>query len=190
MIFIKKLLIVGAGGHGRCCLDIAKSLSCYDEIAFLDDPMVHDCINGSKVIGKIDEMCSYYLEYEDIFIAIGNNEMRKKWCMQAEMIGYRIVTLISPKADVSPYAAVGKGTIVFPFAQIEANAWIGEGNIISAHTVIHHDAKVEAYGLLYANVIVRPAALIQEKCRIESHCVIQAGTRIPSNQHIPAGTII
>ncbi|MCQ5120890.1 hypothetical protein NE663_01285 [Massilicoli timonensis] len=40
MIFIKKLLIVGAGGHGRCCLDIAKSLSCYDEIAFLDDPMV------------------------------------------------------------------------------------------------------------------------------------------------------
>lgn len=40
VIFIKKLLIVGAGGHGRCCLDIAKSLSCYDEIAFLDDPMV------------------------------------------------------------------------------------------------------------------------------------------------------
>ena len=31
---IRKLLIVGAGGHGRCCLDIIRDLNCYDEISF------------------------------------------------------------------------------------------------------------------------------------------------------------
>ncbi|MFR2767073.1 MAG: hypothetical protein ACLTAI_01250 [Thomasclavelia sp.] len=31
---MKKLLIVGAGGHGRCCLDIVRDLNCYDEISF------------------------------------------------------------------------------------------------------------------------------------------------------------
>ena len=29
-----KLLIIGAGGHGRCCLDIARSMNIYDDIAF------------------------------------------------------------------------------------------------------------------------------------------------------------
>ncbi|MFQ7840628.1 hypothetical protein NQ543_06950 [Thomasclavelia spiroformis DSM 1552] len=28
------MLIVGAGGHGRCCLDIIRDLNCYDEISF------------------------------------------------------------------------------------------------------------------------------------------------------------
>lgn len=36
-IIIKKLLIIGSGGHGRCCLDIARDMNIYDQIAFLDE---------------------------------------------------------------------------------------------------------------------------------------------------------
>ena len=34
---MRKLLIIGAGGHGRCCLDIARDMDIFDEISFLDD---------------------------------------------------------------------------------------------------------------------------------------------------------
>ena len=46
-----KLIIVGAGGHGRCCLDIAREK--YDEIVFLDDGLVGQIVNDFKVIDKI-----------------------------------------------------------------------------------------------------------------------------------------
>ena len=46
-----KLIIVGAGGHGRCCLDIAREK--YAEIVFLDDGLVGQIVNDCKVIGKI-----------------------------------------------------------------------------------------------------------------------------------------
>ena len=34
---MKKLLIIGAGGHGRVVADSAESTKKYQEIAFLDD---------------------------------------------------------------------------------------------------------------------------------------------------------
>ncbi|NCC55872.1 MAG: sialic acid O-acetyltransferase, partial [Erysipelotrichia bacterium] len=98
---MKKLLIVGAGGHGRCCLDIARSMNIYDEIFFLDDGRVNEIINDCKVIGTIDEMTSYYIEYEHIFIAVGNNGLRKKLQEQAKRIGYSVDILCSPRAVVS-----------------------------------------------------------------------------------------
>ena len=48
---MKKLLIIGAGGHGRCCFDIAKRMNLYDTIHFLDDNS-----NDNYVVGKINDL--------------------------------------------------------------------------------------------------------------------------------------
>ena len=46
----KKLVILGAGGHGRVCAEIA-SMTGYEEIVFLDDGAPSDV----SVSGKIEE---------------------------------------------------------------------------------------------------------------------------------------
>ena len=73
---MNKLIIVGAGGHGRCCLVIAREK--YDEIIFLDDGLVGQTVNDCKVVGKISDMKTLFPEYLDIFIAVGNNTFRKQ----------------------------------------------------------------------------------------------------------------
>lgn len=73
---MNKLIIVGAGGHGRCCLDIAREK--YDEIIFLDDGLAAQTVNDCKVVGKISDMKTLFPEYLDIFIAVGNNTFRKQ----------------------------------------------------------------------------------------------------------------
>ena len=185
-----KLLIVGAGGHGRCCLDIARSMNVYDEINFLDDSNVGDVINDSIIIGTIDEMSSYYIEYEDIFIAIGNNEVRKQLLMKAEMIGYNLVNLKSPYSTVSPYAHIDKGCVIFPHTVIEANASIGKGCIITANTTINHDAVVEDYCLIYSNTVIRPNALIGSLSRIGSECSVSFGAIVKAGSDIADGTVV
>lgn len=185
-----KLLIVGAGGHGRCCLDIARSMNIYDEICSLDDGHVNEIVNDCKVVGTIDEMTSYYIEYEHIFIAVGNNELRKKLINQAKSIGYTMDRLISPLSYVSPYATVKEGTVIFPYAVIEANAYIGKGCIITSNTTVNHDAYINDYCLIYSNSVIRPNTNIGSMTRINSHSIISFGTALKENSDIKEGSVI
>ena len=77
---------------------------------------MNEVIDDCEIIGTIDEMSSYYPEYVDIFIAIGNNQLRKKLSLQAKEIGYQLVSLISPFSYVSSYANINEGTVIFPHA--------------------------------------------------------------------------
>ena len=189
-IIIKKLLIIGSGGHGRCCLDIARDMNIYDHIAFLDDNHIHENINDCQVIGTTDEMYSYYPEYSDIFIAVGNNKLRKKLSMQAKEIGYYCPSLISPDCYISRFAHIGEGTVVFPHAVIEANASIGEGCIISSNVTINHDAVIEDYCLIYCSTVIRPNTHIGSLARIGNNCTIISGSKIKAGSDIKDSSII
>ena len=167
---MNKLIIVGAGGHGRCCLDIAREK--YDEIIFLDDGLVGQTVNDCKVVGKINEMKALFPEYLDIFIAVGNNAFRKKLFNQAKEIGYNIITLISNEATVSKYASIKQGSVIFPHAVIEPNAMIGNNCIVCANATINHDAIIHDDCLINTGSIVRPSVILSEKVHISSRCVI------------------
>ncbi|MBS5113699.1 MAG: acetyltransferase [Coprobacillus cateniformis] len=187
---MRNLLIVGAGGHGRCCLDIARDMNLYEEIAFLDDAHVNEVINKCKVIGTLGEMSSYYPEYTDIFIAVGNNKMRKKLSLLAKEIGYHLTSLISPNCYISRFTDIGDGIVVFPHAVIEANASIGEGCIITSHVTINHDAVIEDYCLIYSNTVIRPNTFIGSLSRIGSNCTVTFGTKMKSNSDMKDGSVI
>ena len=187
-INIEKLLIIGAGGHGRCCLDIARET--YDHIAFLDDNLNNKMINDSKVIGSVDDMKLFYPEYKDIFIAVGNNKLRKQLIDKAEMIGYDLVSLLSKNSIISNYASIGKGTVVFPNAVIEANATVGNDCVITANTTVNHDAIIEDHVLVYSNTVIRPNTLVGSYSRIGSNCTVIFGTKIKANINIDDGMTV
>lgn len=187
-ISINKLLVIGAGGHGRCCLDIARES--YDHIAFLDDNLLNKEINDCKIIDTIDNMDLYCQEYKDIFIAVGNNKLRKKLIEQANKTGFNIISLISKKSTVSEYAQIDKGTVIFPGSVVESNSFIGRGCIITANTTINHDAIIEDYVLIYSNTVIKPNTLIGSYTRIGSSCTVTFGTGIKASSDIPDGTIV
>lgn len=187
-ININKLLIVGAGGHGRCCLDIARES--YDQIAFLDDNHINKKINDCRVIDTINNMKLYYADYKDIFIAVGNNKLRKKLTDQASKIGFNIISLISKKSRVSKFALIDKGTVIFPGAVVESNAVIGKGGIITANTTVNHDSIIEDYVLIYSNTVVKPNTLVGSYTRIGSNCTVVFGSKVKVGSDIPDGTIV
>lgn len=184
------LLIIGAGGHGRCCADIAKVMNSFDKISFLDDVAVNTVVNNLSVIGKVDELPSFYGEYKNIVVAIGNNSIRNKLMKQCENIGYTLVNLIHPFASVSFYATLGKGNVVFPYASIEANAIITDGCILSSGCVVNHDAHLESYCLVYSNTTIRPNTYIGKETRIGSNCSICINVIIKDYSDIADGMII
>lgn len=185
-----KLLIMGCGGHGRCCLEIAEAMNHYDEIAFLDDEHVGEVIQGRKVIGKMSDLEVIGEDYDELFIAIGNNRLRKELQTKAETLEFEIATFIHPKSCVSKYAMIGTGSVIFPFACIESNARIGKGTIVCSQSVINHDAVVNHYCLIYANTTIRATAIIKECVKIGSNCSISFGKEIEEEREIKDGEVL
>ena len=182
------LLIIGAGGHGRCCLDIARDMNIFDKISFLDDQNINEVINDCKIIGSIDEMSSYYPEYTHIHIAIGNNSVRSKLLLQAKEIGYSL-PILQHSSSVVLGSITAWGNIIVP-SLIEPNATIGKGCIITANTTINHDAMINDGCLIYSNSIIRPMSVIGSNTRIGSGCTITFGTDIKEETDIKDGSII
>lgn len=175
---MNKLLIVGAGGHGKCCLDIARDMKQFQRIDFLDDNRVGEVINECKVIGTIGDISTYYPEYTNIFIAVGNNKLREELSIKAKNIGYTLVSLISSDAYISRYAVIGNGSVIFPKAVVEANAKIGKECILGSSTVINHDASIEDYVLINTGSIIRPEVSIGSLTSIGCNCVISFGSQV------------
>lgn len=155
------LIIVVAGGHGKCCLDIAREV--YDDIVFLDDGLVEKTINDCKVIGGMKDIQVLREKYSNIFIAIGNNRLREELITQAQEIGFNVVNLISNKSIVSNYAKIGQGCVIFPNVVIEPDSTIGNGCVICANSVINRDAFIANYSFVNSSSVDRPTVLVERK---------------------------
>ena len=167
------LLIIGAGGHGRCCYEIASRMKCFEAVDFVDDHAKH--VLDKKVIGTTEQLKLLHQKYDCAFVAIGNNQVRKEMTELCKQIGYGITTLIDPVAFVSSYCRIGEGCVIFPHATVEATAVIEKGCIISSNTTIHHDVTVKEFSLVYSQCAIRPYSTVEELTTIVSGTIIEGG---------------
>ena len=140
----KKLLIIGAGGHGKVVADIALKTDKYDEICFLDDrEEIKKCMQFD-IVGKVKDVYNY-LESADIFVAIGNAEARKRVLEELKISNAKIATLIHPNAIIGENVIVGEGSVIMAGAVINPDAKIGKGCIINTSASVDHDCKIFDY---------------------------------------------
>ncbi|HEF7010541.1 TPA: UDP-N-acetylbacillosamine N-acetyltransferase [Campylobacter jejuni] len=125
----EKIYIYGASGHGLVCEDVAKNMG-YKECIFLDD------FKGMKFENTLPKY--------DFFIAIGNNEIRKKIYQKISENGFKIVNLIHKSALISPSASVEEnaGILIMPYVVINAKAKIEKGVILNTSSVIEHECVI------------------------------------------------
>ena len=179
-----KLLIIGAGGHGRCCRDIAMRIGIYETIDFLDDHVKEDL----PIVGSIAQLEQLQDRYDHVLGGIGYNCFRRK--IDQMIKEEKKTNLIDPSTVLSPNICIGKSNVIFPFACIESNAVIGDGCILCVNSVINHDAMIGDYVLIYANTTIRPNTTIKNEVKIGSNCCICMGADIDEQQVIEDGKTI
>ncbi len=175
---MKKLLIIGAGGHGKVAADIAMKTG-YEEILFLDDDEAVKACGRYPVIGK-REMIG---ETEgDVFTAIGNPAVRK--AIQESIGDDRLAILIHPDAVIGEDVLVEKGTIIMAGAVVNPGSRIGKGCIINTCASVDHDCRLGEY------VHVAVGAHVAGQVEIGSGTWIGAGATVSNNLRICGGCII
>ncbi|MBO5312809.1 MAG: acetyltransferase [Clostridia bacterium] len=137
----KRVVIIGAGGHGKVIADIARA--CGDiVVGFLDDAYDKETdFYGTRIIGKTDLYVNYKCDCEFI-VAIGSNSIRKRI---ADDLSVNWYTAVHPSAQISKSAEIGEGTTVMPNAVVNADTVIGRHCIINTGAVIEHDCEIGDY---------------------------------------------
>lgn len=137
-----KLVIIGAGGHGKVVADCAEKMGDYNEIVFIDDIVEHTrSVLHWPIVGASNQWQSFINEAEFI-VAIGNNHTRFRLINELMQAGANIATIIHPSAQISSYAKVGRGTVIFAGAVINCSASIGLAAIINTSATIDHDCTI------------------------------------------------
>lgn len=171
------------------CLEIARSMECFDRIAFLDDMRSGETICYCPVIGKFEDSKRLREKYDAVFVALGDNQRRQDLLHVVKNYGYGIQFLISPLAHVSKYSYIAKGTVIFPFVSVEPNSSVGEGCVVSTGVVIGHSEEVANFCLIYENAVVRPYAHIGEFSTVGTGSIITMNSRVTDKSVIPEGGI-
>ncbi len=180
-----RLVIVGAGGHGKVIVDIAIKNG-YTDIAFLDDKPLEDCM-GFPVIGNSNDIKLVDDGKTDFVIAVGNNNIRKHIAKQNSV---NWVTLIHPSAQIGTDVTIGKGTVIMACAVVNSCATVGEHCIINTGSIVEHDNYIEDFVHLAPRVALGGTVRIGEGTFVGLGASVKNNLIICENCTIGAGAIV
>lgn len=179
---VKRLVIIGASGHGKVIADIAIRNG-YEDIVFLDDDQnVKECA-GFPVIGKTSKA----KEIDgDKIVAIGNPKVRER--IQEEISG--VITLIHPDAVISRRVEIGKGTVVMAGAVINSDSVVGDGVIINTGASLDHDCVIEDFSHVSVGAHIAGTVRVGKRTWIGAGAVVINNINICGDCMIGAGAVV
>ena len=196
-----RLVIIGAGGHGRVLAECAQAAQ-LEILGFIDD---NAALTGTiqlhlPILGTTSALDKKRILADGVLLGIGNCQLRLRLLHIFGAAHFCLPTLFHPRAWVSPSAICGAGTVVMANATVQTGTRLGAGVIINTNASVDHDCVV-GDGVhicpgahLAGNVTVGDGTLIGigasviPGIRIGKECVVAAGAvvirDVPDSQRV------
>ena len=160
----RKLLIVASKRYGDYVKEIAESMCCFEEISFVDN-------DREGAIGKLEDVESFYPEYNCAIAACDDGTERRQWNKKLEAL-YNIPVLFHMDSTISPSANLMPGCIVEPRAVVGCGSTIGQATVIGA------------------NVVVEPYCFIGDSCTLKSGTIVKSTSMVAMNTSTEQGSVL
>ena len=157
-----KLLIVASKRYGDYVKEIAESMGCFEKISFADN-------DRQDAIGRLDELSSFYPEYNCAIAACGDGEERLMWNKKLEEL-FNIPVLFHKDSTISPSSSLLPGSIVEPRAVIGCQTTIGSSVVVGAGSV------VEPYCFIGGGSTLRSGTIVKSTSIVNRNAVTEQGT--------------
>jgi sugar O-acyltransferase (sialic acid O-acetyltransferase NeuD family) len=171
-----QLILFGAGGHTRSCIEVIERCGTYEIAGLVGLPQEVGASNlGYRVIAADSDLLSLAGRFRFALVTVGqirSADARIQLYRRLIEAGFELPTIISPMAHVSPHASLGHGSIVMHGAVVNAGAEIGRNCIINTRALIEHDAAVG------------------DHCHIATGAILNGSVRVGSGTHMGSGSII
>jgi UDP-perosamine 4-acetyltransferase len=172
MVLIRKIVIIGGGGHAKVIIDILKSDPTVEIVGCTAQHMGSRVLN-IEVLGDDTILPELYNRgIQHAFIAIGDNRLRQQLARKAAHLGFGFVNAISPFAYMADSVQLGVGIAVMAGSVIQADAQIDDHSIINTHASVDHDCKIGPFNH------VAPGSTLSGNVGIGAGAFLGTGTKV------------
>jgi sugar O-acyltransferase (sialic acid O-acetyltransferase NeuD family) len=186
----KRLIIFGAGGHGKVVAAVAARAG-FLVAGFADDNVgLHGSTTlGLPVLGGLEWLYRIPPETYAIALAVGDNYVRMAVAQSLISHHIEVATVCSPSAIIAPSARIGRGTVVMPRVVLNPDAVVGEGAILNTGAIVEHDVAIGHYAHLSPNTVLGGGAMVGDLAHIAISATVLPFVRIGSRSILGAGSI-
>lgn len=173
---MKKVLVIGGGGHGRVVADILRMIEAergeLSFAGFIDDEAGRDVVGRDEDVPRIIESGAADAFILGIGSVRGGEGVRDRLFAELIAYGFEAAAACHPRAIIAESVEIGAGAAVMAGAVLNPGVRVGENAIINTGAVIDHDTQIgEA-------VHIAPGTSISGDVRIGPRSLIGVGASI------------
>ena len=177
----ERVVVVGASGFGRECLDVLDAMvaagSAVEVAGVVDDGpselnLERLTARGVGHLGTMDGWLASARRDERFVVGIGDPQVRRRVVAVLEGAGARPFTAVHPSATLGARTVLGDGVVVCAGATISTNVRLGRHVHVNPNATIGHDAALEEF------VSVNPAAVVSGEVRVGEGTLIGAAATV------------
>ena len=183
---MKKISIIGAGGHTRSLINILENK--YEIDGIYDDSFDADnqeFINEYKLVGKIDAITNKKV----LVISTGYCEKRQ---ILYNKYKQQILSpnLIHSTSIIEKWTSLGKSNQIFANTCINSNVKMGNNNIINTGAIIEHETCIGNNNHISVKSVLCGSVRVGDQCFIGAGAVVIDRISICDNVTVGAGSIV
>lgn len=187
-----RVLIVGAGGHGRVMLDVLRRQGEAAVVGFCDDaPALQGAqVDGVPVVGPLDAAHVAAARADAVVVAIGHNATRARRLDDALALGLTPWRAVHPSAVIADSAVLGEGVQVVAGVIVNPHAAIGDNVILNTACTVDHDCRVQAHAFIAPGANLGGTVHIGSGAFIGIGAVILPGLTVGEGATVGAGAVV
>lgn len=189
-----RLIIIGAGGHGRVCAEIAVQSGDFAEVVFSDTHTPEAAAEAGFRVA-CDDQALAGLDPAAFcgFVGLGQLDTgaaRIAMFDRLRSLGFCLPVLCSRSAYLAPSARVGEGSLVSHMAVVNTGARIGVNCIINSMALVEHDARIADHVHIATGAVANGGVVIGQRTMVGSHATINHGVTVCSDVLIGSGAVV
>lgn len=181
------LAIYCAGGLGKEVIGLARCVSRWDNIIFVDDVTEAEYHAGARVY-RFEQIREYQDDVEFI-IASGEPAGREKLYHRIKEAGYPLTTICDPGCSIGLGAEVKEGCVLYNSA-ISPDVVIEPNVFLDGRVVIGHDAVVGAHSVLSVNSFIGGHTVIGSRNYIGTGAILKDRIRTGEDTIVCMGSVL
>lgn len=184
----RKVLILGAGGHGQVIADIfmqmQKAGGDITPLGFLDDDvsLIGKTILGLPVLGRIARWEE--VQHDGLIVAIGQNSTRAHLFEMLRAQGARFINAIHPAAVLASDVQLGQGIMIC------AGVVVNTGTVIDDNVILNTGSTVDHHNHIAAHAHIAPGVHLGGEVRVGEGALIGIGAAVLPRRSIGPWSVV
>jgi sugar O-acyltransferase (sialic acid O-acetyltransferase NeuD family) len=189
---MRDIIIIGSGGHSRSVISIAKKANKWKKLSIIDIQYNGniETILSIPVVGGMEFLDTANVNITDVFIAIGDNFLRRDMISLVLTKGFEIPNLIHANAILDHDVILGYGNFIGSGANLGPDVKVGNGNIVNTLANLDHESKIGNYNQLAPSSVLCGRSVIGDLTWLGANSTIIDSLEIASETIIGAGAVV